>query len=69
MTQLFTKTATIEFALYGKQARVTVSDLPFTYKAGDNVDQQAIFTAINFLRDGGFNHGLDVVSVCTSPIK
>jgi len=69
MAKTYTRIATVEFAIPFTDQRVTVSDLEFTYKAGDDSDLKATLAASKFLRSQGFNAGLDVVSICTRPKK
>ena len=61
--------ASVEFAVHGEEARVTVSNLPYIWnpRQSRDMDAPAVFAAINHLRSMGWVKGLDVVSITTSP--
>ena len=64
---MFTKYATVEFALDGSNDRVTVSNLPVTYGQGENPDMIAATKGAQWLRDNNEVSDLTLVSVCLSP--
>ena len=67
--KLYKRIATVEFAVHGEEARVTVSNLPYIWnpRQSRDMDAPAAFAAIRHLRDMGWQKGLDVVSISTSP--
>jgi hypothetical protein len=64
----FNRTANVEFAIFGSEQRVTVSNLPYVWDSdlGPNIDQQSVFEAIAYLRELGVTAGLGTISVFTA---
>jgi hypothetical protein len=64
----FNRIATVQFAVYGTDQTVTVSDLPYVWDdANGPIEQQAIFDACNYLRSIGVQRGLSVICAETRP--
>ena len=69
MTKTYSRIATVEFAINGTDQRVTVSNLPYSWnpRKHSEVEGDAAFEAIRFLREMGMTQGLSLISVVSSP--
>ena len=65
----FHRIASVEFKTFGEDVNVTVSNIPYTWNGKGEIEGDAVYKAIAFLRRTGMTRGLDVVSITTSPAK
>lgn len=66
----FNRIATVEFKLWDKPTPITVHNVPYLWDSDldpNNMESEAVITAVKILRQMGVQSGLDCISVTTSP--
>ena len=71
MTQSYNRKATVTFAINGTDQTLTVNDMPYTWTPETNpdMDQEAIFAALDYLRKHAKELGMRAIYVSTSPSR
>lgn len=65
----FNRIAEVEFAVASSQERLVVKNLPYVWDSDEchDMDQPAVFEAIEYLRGKGWAVGLNLIMVSSSP--